>query len=72
MSQESFEKLLSYIRHDLEVNETMANLRGGTILTEICLYVTLRWLAGGSILSRHYRRCWHFSTIVLPNLMEDM
>jgi hypothetical protein len=26
MSQESFENLLSYIRDDLEVNETMANL----------------------------------------------
>jgi hypothetical protein len=50
MAQQSFEKLLSYIREDLEVNETMANLRGGTILPEICLYVTLRWLAGGSYL----------------------
>jgi hypothetical protein len=50
MSQESFEKLLSYICHDLEVNKTMANLCGGRILTEICLYVTLHWLAGGSYL----------------------
>lgn len=50
MQQESFDKLLEYIRHELEVNETMANLRGGTILPEICLYVTLRWLAGGSYL----------------------
>jgi hypothetical protein len=44
MSQESFEKLLSYVRDDLKVNETMANLRGGTILPELCLYVTLRYL----------------------------
>ena len=44
ISQESFEKLLSYIRDDLEVNERMANLRGGTILPELCLYVTLCYL----------------------------
>jgi hypothetical protein len=50
MSEESFDKLLGYIRHDLEVNETMANLRGGTIIPEVCLFYTLRYLAGGSYL----------------------
>jgi hypothetical protein len=50
MSLQSFNKLLGYIRHDLEVNELMASLRGGTIIPEICLFCTLRWLAGGSYL----------------------
>ena len=50
MSVDSFEKLLEMIRKDLEVNEAMASLRGGPIIPEICLYVTLRWLAGGSYL----------------------
>lgn len=48
MEVESFDKLLSYIRADLEVDQRMAALRGGAILPEICLYITLRWLAGGS------------------------
>jgi len=48
MSTASFDKLLSYIKADLEVNERMASLRGGAILPEIKLYCTLRWLAGGS------------------------
>jgi hypothetical protein len=50
MREESFNKLLSYICHDLIVNETMAKRRGGTIIPEICLFCTLRWLAGGSYL----------------------
>ena len=44
----SFEKLLSFIREDLEVNKDMAMLRGGPILPELALYATLRYLAGGS------------------------
>ena len=48
MSKESFDKLLGYIRHDLMVNETMANQKGGAIIPEMCLFCTLRWLAGGS------------------------
>lgn len=50
MSKESFDQLLSYVHEDLLVNEQMANLRGGTIIPELCLYCTLRWLAGGSCL----------------------
>jgi DDE superfamily endonuclease len=48
MSLESFEQLLGYIRPSLVVNEEMAARRGGAILPEICLYCTIRWLAGGS------------------------
>lgn len=50
MSEESFDKLLSYIRHDLVENEMMANPRGGAIIPEIRLFCTLRRLAGGSYL----------------------
>jgi hypothetical protein len=50
MEKESFDLLLSYIYEWLLVNEQMANLRGGTIIPELCLYCTLRWLAGGSYL----------------------
>ena len=48
MSHDSFNKLLSAIQQDLEVDREMAELRGGAILPEICLYVCLRYLAGGS------------------------
>jgi DDE superfamily endonuclease len=50
MSKQSFDLLLSYVRHYLVVNEEMANMRGGSICPEICLYCTIRWLAGGSYL----------------------
>ena len=48
MRRDSFDKLLGYIRDDLEVDHHMAARRGGAILPEIRLYCTLRWLAGGS------------------------
>ena len=44
----SFNKLLELIREDLEVNQSMADLRGGPIIPELCLFCTIRWLAGGS------------------------
>ena len=50
MSKASFYKLLGYIQSYLVVNEVMANMRGGPIIPELCLYCTLRWLAGGSYL----------------------
>jgi hypothetical protein len=55
MELASFNKLLEMIREDLEVDEKMAGLRGGCILPELCLYCTLRWLAGGSYLDIHDR-----------------
>jgi len=48
MSKVSFDKLLSFLRVDLCVNEEQAFFRGGSIVPEICLHCTLRWLAGGS------------------------
>jgi hypothetical protein len=54
MTVPSFNKLLSYIREDLEVDQEMASLRGGVIIPEICLYCTLRWLAGGSYLDIYH------------------
>ena len=50
MSPTSFYKLLELIKDELLVNETMAKPRGGPIIPELCLYCTLRWLAGGSYL----------------------
>jgi DDE superfamily endonuclease len=50
MRIKSFYKLLEYIREGLEVDVAKASSRGGAILPEICLFCTLRWLAGGSYL----------------------
>ena len=50
MSKPSFDKLLSYMRDHLLINETQARKRGGGIVPELCLYCTIRWLAGGSYL----------------------
>lgn len=50
MSKASFDRLLSFLYHDLLVNEQMARIRGGTIVPELCLFCTIRWLAGGSYL----------------------
>jgi DDE superfamily endonuclease len=68
MSPNSFEKLLSYNLHALQIDERMAWLRGGPILPELRLYCTLRWLAGSSYsdiyrfvgISKYsfYRVCW--------------
>ena len=48
MAPASFKKLLSVIEQDIEVDRKMTDLWGGAILPDICLYVCLRWLAGGS------------------------
>lgn len=50
MGKSSFDKLVSMIEADLEVDEACADLRGGAIIPEVCLYCTLRYLAGGSYL----------------------
>ena len=80
MEKESFDLLLSYIYEWLLVNEQMANLRGGTIIPELCLYCTLGWLAGGSYLdisdvagisrSSFYRVIW--KTIVAIVICEEL
>lgn len=48
MEYESFEKLLSYLRPTLSVDNMMGRFRGGAIIPEVRLYSVLRWLAGGS------------------------
>jgi hypothetical protein len=75
MSKASFDKLLAMIQESLMVNETKASIRGGTILPELCLYCTLRWLAGGSYLditdisgiskSSFYRVVWKTITAIV-------
>lgn len=75
MSFDSFNVLLGHIRQDLLVNETQAKHRGGTILPELCLYCTIRWLAGGSYLdithicgiskSSFYRVAWKTITAIV-------
>jgi DDE superfamily endonuclease len=48
MSGDSFNKLVEWLRDDLNVDLEQASYRGGAIIPEICLYICLRYLAGGS------------------------
>ncbi|CAB9502366.1 unknown protein [Seminavis robusta] len=74
MGKDSFDKLLSFIVDDLLVNETQAVRRGGSIIPALCLYCTLRYLAGGSYLditdiagiskSSFYRVLWKTITAI--------
>jgi hypothetical protein len=48
MKKSSFDKLLEYIRFDLEVDPKMAQLRGGAIIPEVALNCTLRYITRGS------------------------
>ena len=75
MSKQSFDKLLEMGIHDqLAVNELQANLRGGPIIPELCMYCTIRYLAGGSYLdicdvagiskSSFYRIVWKTMKII--------
>jgi hypothetical protein len=48
MKLESFNLLLSYIHDDLIVDEVQASRRGTPIMPELCLYSTIRYLAGAS------------------------
>jgi hypothetical protein len=48
MEYGSFEKLLTFIRPRLVVDNAMGRFRGGAIIPEVRLYCVLRWLAGGS------------------------
>jgi DDE superfamily endonuclease len=50
MTRQSFEKLVLLIETELQVDEVAAHSRGGAIIPEVCLYCTLRYLAGGSYL----------------------
>jgi hypothetical protein len=48
MKAHSFDKLLRYIEANLQRDEDHASRRGGLIKPNLCLYATLRWLAGAS------------------------
>jgi hypothetical protein len=48
MSEDSFDRLVSFVRDGLEVNPRMAALRGGAIVPEIAVYACVRYLAAGS------------------------
>jgi hypothetical protein len=50
MSRPSFCKLVDLLRDKLVVDNNQAERRGGGILPEVCLYMTIRYLAGGSYL----------------------
>jgi hypothetical protein len=50
MGKISFERLVMLLENDLQVDERQASFRGGAIIPEICVYCTLRFLAGGSYL----------------------
>lgn len=75
MKLSSFNKLLEWIYDSLLVSETHAKRRGGTIIPELCLYCTLRYLAGGSYLdicdiagiskSSFYRVIWKTVTAIV-------
>jgi DDE superfamily endonuclease len=50
MQKHSFDKLVQLLEADLLVDENFAELRGGAIIPPLCVYCTLRFLAGGSYL----------------------
>jgi hypothetical protein len=48
MNRRTFNLLVSLLEPSLLVNEEMASKRGGAITPSMCVYLTLRYLAGGS------------------------
>ena len=48
MTFQSFQKLVRLLHNDLLINQEMASLCGGAIIPELCVYITLQYLAGGS------------------------
>jgi hypothetical protein len=65
MSLSSFNKLLSSICPELEVDILQSSQRGGAILPEIKLYCTLHWLASGS-----YSDIYMFAGISKPSFYQ--
>ena len=48
MTFQSFQKLVGLLNKGQLVNQEMASLHGGAIISEPCVYITLQYLAGGS------------------------
>ena len=75
MSKVLFNKLVLLLAEDLLVDEDAARKRGGAIIPELCIYCTLRYLAGGSYLdisdiagisqSSFYRIVWKTITAIV-------
>jgi hypothetical protein len=51
---DSYDLLCDILRDSITRNERMAELRGGFITSEASVFMTLRWLAGGSFLDLIY------------------
>jgi hypothetical protein len=49
MSIDSFQRLVLLIKDDLQINTYMASKRNGEISPSLCLFMTLRYLAGGKV-----------------------
>ena len=49
MSIEAFEHLHSLLKVKLQKNKSMGDLQGGLISSRLWLYLTIRYLGGGSI-----------------------
>ena len=47
MSFQSFQKLVGLLNDSLLVDQEMASLHGGAIILELCVHITLQYLAGG-------------------------
>lgn len=54
MNRLTFKHLVSLLEPALEINNEMASRRGGAITPDMCVYLTLRYLAGGKNM-RHPR-----------------
>ena len=50
MDLESFDKLVSILSDTLKRDTKQGDRRGGAINPTLCLFATIRWLAGGSYL----------------------
>jgi hypothetical protein len=50
MTRESFLKLVDLLQNDLKVDAKMASLRGGEISPEMEVFLTIRYLSGGTAL----------------------
>ena len=48
ISFQSFQKFVGLLNNSLLVDQEMASLCGGAIIPEMCVYITLQYLSGGS------------------------
>ena len=65
MSFLAFQKLVGLLNDSLLVDQEMASLHGGAIIPELCVYITLQYLAGGS-----YTDIFFLFTVILQVSLE--